>query len=48
MGAYSRGGLFGEGLIKKFCTLHGGLFETACFLNAIFILGYAIYTNYNK
>ena len=28
----------GRGLIEKICTLHGGLFETACFLHAIIIL----------
>ena len=39
------GGLFqgwlirGERAYQKFCTLHGGLFEKACFLRAIIILG---------
>ena len=46
MGAYLREGLI-RGVIENVCTLHWGLFETAC-LHAIITLGFAIYINYNK
>ena len=38
-GSHEWGFIRGRELIEKVCTLHGGLFETACFLHATIVLG---------